>query len=254
MGLVWNAELYDGKHAFVASYGADLFELLAAQPGERVLDLGCGTGDHVAALRARGIDALGVDASAEMLARARQKFPDHPAHVFRVGDARSLDVAGEFDAVVSNAVLHWVPDADLAARSIHAALRPGGRFVAELGGSGNTATIGGGVEALRGARGLPPVRSPWYFPTVGQYAAVLERAGLEVRQAWLFDRPTQLEGDDGLATWVRMFGHHWLTDVPDVDAFLAELSHALRPALHRDGHWFADYRRLRVVAVKPSGR
>ncbi|WP_394831030.1 methyltransferase domain-containing protein [Pendulispora rubella] len=248
MGLVWNAELYDAKHAFVAQYGADLFEVLAAKPGERVLDVGCGTGDHVALLSARGVAALGVDASPEMIERARAKYPEAD---LRVADVRSLGFEREFDAVVSNAVLHWVHEADAAAHSIAAALKAGGRFVAELGGAGNVAILVAGVQASRAHFGLPPARSPWYFPTVAQYAAVLERAGLEVREALLFDRPTKLEGDDGIATWVRMFGHGLLADVADADALLADASRRLAPQLHRDGHWFADYRRLRIVAVKP---
>ncbi|WP_394841720.1 methyltransferase domain-containing protein [Pendulispora brunnea] len=250
MGLVWNAQLYDAKHAFVAQYGADLFEVLAAKPGERVLDVGCGTGDHVAELRARGVDAVGVDASPDMIARARAKYTDAD---LRVADARSLGFEGEFDAVVSNAALHWVHEADAAAQSIAAALKAGGRFVAELGGAGNVAILVAGVQASRAHIGLPPAPSPWYFPSVAQYAAVLEHAGLEVRQASLFDRPTKLEGDDGVANWVRMFGHAFLAGVADADAdaLLADVSQRLEPQLHRDGCWFADYRRLRIVAVKP---
>jgi len=249
MTQVWNADLYDAKHAFIAAYGVDLLDLLAAKTGERVLDLGCGTGDHVHALRARGVDAVGVDASAEMIARALVKFPEA---TLRVADARSLGFAEEFDAVISNAVLHWVPEADAVAVSVAAALKPGGRLVAELGGAGNIATIAGGIDALRAARGLPPAPPLWYFPTVGQYAAVLERAGLEVRQASLFDRPTKLDGEQGLVTWVRMFGSSLLSGVTDAPGLLAELDRRLRPSLYRDGHWFADYRRLRVVAVKPA--
>ncbi len=243
----WNAELYDAKHAFVASFGADLFELLAAQPGERVLDLGCGTGDHVSALRERGVQAEGVDQSPEMIARARKKFPGAP---FEVADARALAFEGTFDAVVSNAVLHWVLPPEAAARSIAAALKPGGRFVAELGGAGNIAAIAGGLAALRTKRGLPNTAPSWYFPTVGQYASVLEGAGLEVRRAWLFDRPTRLEGEDGMANWVRMFASGVLADVPDFEAMLADLDALLRPRLHHDGAWYADYRRLRIVAFK----
>ncbi|HWL89319.1 MAG TPA: methyltransferase domain-containing protein [Polyangiaceae bacterium] len=249
MSLTWNAELYDTKHAFVTAYGADLLELLAAKPQERVLDLGCGTGDHVGALHARGVEAVGVDASPEMIERARAKFPDAS---FRVGDARSLEFTGAFDAVFSNAVLHWVPEADAVARSIAAALKPGGRFVAELGGAGNNANILSGVAAVRAARHLPPLSSPWYFPTIGQYASVLESAGLETRHAWLFDRPTPLEGDDGMANWLRMFGASLLRDMPDLDAMFRELEQHLRPTLHRDGRWYVDYRRLRIVAVKSS--
>ncbi|MGW5362124.1 class I SAM-dependent methyltransferase [Actinopolymorpha pittospori] len=247
----WNASLYDDKHGFVSALGAGVIDLLDARPGERVLDVGCGTGDHVASLRAAGVEVTGVDASADMISRAREKFPDLPV---RVADVRDLPFDAEFDAVLSNATLHWVREAPAAASSIARALAPGGRFVAEFGGAGNIATIADGARTLREDLGLAPVQSPWFFPTIGVYAAMLEAVGLEVSGAWLFDRPTQLAGEDGLANWLRMFCAHLLAGVPDVDAFLAELAIRLRPVLYRDGSWWADYRRIRVTAVKPALR
>jgi SAM-dependent methyltransferase len=245
----WDADLYDSRHDFVASLGGGLLDLLAAAPGERVLDAGCGTGDLAAALAEAGAEVVGVDASAEMVARGHARFP----HLdLRVGDLRVPGSVGTgFDAVLSNAVLHWIPDADAAAATLAGALRPGGRLVAELGGRGNVAAIDRGARGLRAALGLPDAPDPWYFPGIADYAAVLERAGLEVTSARLFDRPTRLTGDDGLAAWVRMFGGHLLTGVTDPDTFLADLAVRLRPELHRDGSWWADYRRLRVTAVRP---
>jgi trans-aconitate methyltransferase len=250
----WDASTYDRSFGFVASYGNDLLELLAALPGERVLDLGCGTGDHVALLRSRRVVATGVDGSAEMVAQARAKYPDFP--YFSVADARDLSgVAATapkdgFDAVFSNAVLHWILEPEAVAASVAALLKPGGRFVAEFGGSGNVATIIDGAQRLRAERGLPEADLPWYFPTVGAYATVLERAGLEVRSAWLFDRPTVLDGDHGLVDWCRMFGGFLLDGVDSSDEFLQALGERLRPALYRNGSWWADYRRLRVVALR----
>ncbi|MBE1609486.1 class I SAM-dependent methyltransferase [Actinopolymorpha pittospori] len=247
----WNASLYDDKHGFVSALGAGVIDLLDARPGERVLDVGCGTGDHVASLRAAGVEVTGVDASADMISRAREKFPDLPV---RVADVRDLPFDAEFDAVLSNATLHWVREAPAAASSIARALAPGGRFVAEFGGAGNIATIADGAQTLRKDLGLAPAQSPWFFPTIGVYAAMLEAVGLEVSGAWLFDRPTQLVGEDGLANWLTMFCAHLLVGVPDVDGFLAELATRLRPVLYRDGSWWADYRRIRVTAVKPALR
>jgi trans-aconitate methyltransferase len=241
--------LYDTRHAFVAAYGEDVVRLLDAQSGEKILDVGCGTGDHVAALRARGVVATGLDASPDMVRRASAKYPGLPVEV---GDVRQLAADASHDAVFSNAVLHWVPQADEAAAAIYGALRPGGRFIAEFGGSGNVAAIVDGVATVRERWGLAAASSPWYYPTVGEYAAVLERTGFEVRQAYLFDRPTRLDGDHGLTAWLRMFGEALLTAVSDRDAFLSDVEAVLRPRLWRDGTWWADYRRLRVQAVKTS--
>jgi trans-aconitate methyltransferase len=246
---IWDASLYDNRHGFVAAYGADLLELLDAKPGERVLDLGCGTGDHVAALRERGVAAIGIDASVEMVQRARAKHPGLPVSV---GDARRLEPSLDFDAVFCNAVLHWILEVDETAAAIAGALRPGGRLVAELGGAGNTATILGGIDALRAEHGLPPVTTAWYFPALGEYASALEKAGFEVRRAWLFERPTRLDGEHGLRTWVQMFGAHLVDGATDADTFLAELEERLRPQLWRNDAWWADYRRLRIAAIKPA--
>ena len=245
----WDAALYDRHHGFVASYGQDLLELLAALPGERVLDLGCGTGDHVALLRSRRVVADGVDASAEMIARAEAKYPDFP--YFSVADARELAVEDRYDAVFSNAVLHWVPEPERVAASVARALRPGGRFVAEFGGSGNVGTIIRAGQEVRAEAGLPAAPLPWYYPTVGEYATVVENVVLEVRSAWLFDRPTVLDGTAGLENWVRMFAS-FLVEGVDEGKFFAALEERVRGALWRNGAWWADYRRLRLVAVKPG--
>jgi trans-aconitate methyltransferase len=242
----WDPALYDGRHSFVTALGSGVLELLAAAPGERVLDVGCGTGDHVAQLRNSGVEAVGVDASVEMIERARAKYPDLPVGV---ADVTALPYQAEFDAVMSNATLHWVRDAEAAARSIHGALRPRGRFVAELGGAGNVATITTVVDSARAELGVEPAERLWYFPTIGAYASLLESAGFDVGRAWLFDRPTVLSGDDGMGNWLRMFGPHLLAGVQDEDALVGELVERLRPLLHRDGCWWADYRRLRVIAT-----
>lgn len=225
----WDATLYDGRHDFVWKFGDSLVELLAPRPGERVLDVGCGTGHLTAKIATAGAEAVGLDPSAEMLAAARREYPQLR---FVEGDARGFDL-GAFDAVFSNAALHWVRPAEDAVRWIARALRPGGRFVAEFGGKGNVARI---VAACGG--GTPD----WYNPGVAEYAGLLEAHGLEVRFATLFDRPTPLEG--GLRDWLRQFA-------PGVgEGEYGRIEDAARADLWREGRWVADYRRLRVVAVK----
>lgn len=249
----WDADLYERRHGFVHREAADLVDLLDPSPGDRVLDLGCGTGHLAADLRDRGAAVVGLDRSAEMLHEARRRYDGLP--VIR-GDARWLPVHRSLDGVFSNATLHWVPpdDAEPAARAIHSALRPGGRFVAELGGEGNVATISEAVEASLRDNGHDPTgRNPWYFPSLGEYATVLETAGFEVRYARLFDRPTPLEGaESGLRDWLSMFAEAYLEGLAPTERerVVAAVEDRLRPALFEDGTWIADYRRLRVVAVR----
>jgi trans-aconitate methyltransferase len=245
----WDAGLYDDKHAFVWRHGASLVELLAPRPGERVLDLGCGTGHLAARIAAAGAAVVGLDSSAEMLAQARAA---HPHLEFVPGDARDFSFPEPFDAVFSNAVLHWVREPGRVVRRVRDALRPGGRFVAELGGRGNVRAVVAALRAAAGRVGVPLDEPLWYFPGVAEYAALLEGAGLEVTFAALFDRPTPLEGPDGLRDWVRMFARPVFDAVPSdrAEEFLREVEEAARSELFREGVWTADYRRLRVVAVR----
>jgi trans-aconitate methyltransferase len=245
----WAPDAYRSKAGFVAKLGRDLIALLDPKPGERVLDLGAGTGELTAELAAAGASVLGVDASAEMVEAARRSLP---ALEFAVGDGQRLSFDAEFDAVFSNAALHWMPDADAVARGVARALKPKGRFVAEFGGSGCVATISEAASVELSARGHDPQAFPrWYFPNLAEYAGVLDRAGFEPRLLHLFDRPTPLEGENGLGDWLGVFmtaareklGPEW----PD---FVANVAERCRPRLCRDGVWFVDYVRLRLSAIR----
>jgi trans-aconitate 2-methyltransferase len=243
----WNPALYDDKHSFVWRQAASLVELLAPVAGERIVDLGCGTGHLTAELVRRGAIVVGFDHSADMVATARKNYPEL---TFLQADARDFAVEAPVDAVFSNAALHWVPEAERVIASIRRALRPGGRFVAEFGGKGNVRAIVAGLDRTFAELGLEPPSTPWFFPALGQYARLLEQGGLETVYAVLFDRPTPLEGPTGLRHWIEMFGQEWLAQVPAElrGRFFDRLDELVAPALRKGETWVADYRRLRVVA------
>ena len=251
----WDAAAYDGSHSFVYEYGSDVVDLLDPDPGERILDLGCGTGHLTDRIAASGATVVGIDESAEMIETAREA---HPERRFVRADARDFDLADlsvdrRFDAVFSNAALHWIDDQDAVLDSVTDALRPGGRFVAELGGLGNVASVVAAVRAALRERGYES-EHPWYFPTVGEHATVLEAAGFEVRFAELFDRPTDLDGRDGLRNWLDVFGDSLFAPLTDDEreAVVTAVEDRLRGELYDPGTetWTADYRRLRFVAVR----
>jgi len=249
----WDAGLYDAKHAFVWEKAKGVVDLLAAKPGERILDLGCGTGTLTAEIAASGAKVIGIDRSADMIDAAGKKFP---AVRFEVCDARDLRFSQEFDAVFSNAALHWIPEAQRVVDGIARALKPGGRFVAEFGGKGNVRHVVTALESALTQRGIPAKGvNPWYYPSIAEYSALLESHRLEVIEAALFERPTSLEdGERGLQTWLTMFGAAFLDRVPPArqQAFLRAVEVNARPALWKSDHWQLDYRRLRIAARKLS--
>jgi ubiquinone/menaquinone biosynthesis C-methylase UbiE len=246
----WNAGLYDDKHSFVWKMATGLLELLDAQPGERVLDLGCGTGTMAAQIAETGAIVTGTDRSAEMIRQAREK---HPALKFTVMDARELEFAGgQFDAVFSNAALHWIKEPELVIEGIAKCLEPGGRFVAEFGGKGNIGTLIAACEsAWKNSASTEKMPNPWYFPSLAEYAGLLEKHGFEVTFATLFDRPTPLEdGERGLQNFLEMFGGTILDSLTmeQRKELLKTVEAEARDSLWQGDHWVLDYRRLRVMA------
>ncbi|HEX4130460.1 MAG TPA: methyltransferase domain-containing protein [Pirellulales bacterium] len=245
---MWDATLYDAKHSFVFGHGQDLVELLAPRPGESIVDLGCGTGHLTARIAELGANVIGIDQSSEMIAQARQ---NHPAIDFQLADATSFTVPRPVDALFSNAALHWVRPPGDAAEHMAAALQPGGRLVAEFGGHGNVARV---VAALAEVTSLPPADTwLWYFPHLGEYTALVEQHGFEVRQAALFDRPQPLEdGGEGMRNWLLMFAAQVLdrVDADRRDTVIAAALSRLRSSLWDGTRWTVDYRRLRLVAVR----
>jgi trans-aconitate methyltransferase len=245
----WDAGLYDDKHSFVWKLSAGVLELLNAQSGERILDLGCGTGHLTAKIAETGALVVGVDRSPEMIRQAKEKYPSLQ---FEVMDAREIQLDGNFDAVFSNATLHWIMEPERAIAGIKKSLRPGGRFVAEFGGKGNNGELLKAVQHAWQKLGIAgPAPHPWYYPTLAEYAGLLEQHGFEVTHATLFDRPTPLDdGVRGLRNWLEMFGSAFVEGLPDAtrERLLGEIERESRPKLFHDDHWVMDYRRLRVVA------
>lgn len=250
MNITWNAEGYERDFSFVPAYGAAAIDLIRAGAGATCLDLGCGNGTLTAELAARGLRVSGMDASPEMVRLARAT---HPGLRFSLGDATSFRLDEPVDVVFSNSMLHWI-DAGrhpAALSCVADALVPGGELVFECGGRGCGARIHAALARAFGRHGLG-YEMPFYFPTVGEYAPLVEAAGLRVTDAFLFDRPTALKGPDGMADWIRMFVRRPFEglDPALTKRIVAEAVDDLRPAMLRDGTWYADYVRLRMRAEK----
>lgn len=247
-GQRWSADAYARNGRFVADLGASLLEWLQPRPGERVLDLGCGDGVLTQRLIDAGCAVVGVDASPELVAAARERGIDA-----RLVDGQVLGFRNEFDAVFSNAALHWMKrDPGAVTAGVHAALRRGGRFVAEMGGAGNVAAIRNALHAALMRRMLDPNEAdPWYFPTIEEYRAHLAAAGFEVERIESYARPTPLPGD--VTSWITTFAQPFL-DLVAADqraTLIEEVRETLKPRLCREnGQWVADYVRLRFIAHK----
>ncbi|HCF49177.1 MAG TPA: SAM-dependent methyltransferase [Syntrophomonas sp.] len=248
----WNPDLYDEKHAFVSKLGEDLIELLQPQSGELILDLGCGTGDLSHLIKQSGATVEGLDASKEMVARAREKYPDIQ---FRPGDACSLNIYERYDAVFSNAVLHWIKEPEKALAGIWQALKKKGRFVAEFGGRGNVNNVTRAVMKCLREMGHPVSDAdlPWYYPSIGEYTSLMEEHGFCVTYARYFVRPTILEdGENGLSNWLDMFADllfkNYTADQKQM--IFGQIKDQLRDSTLQDGQWIVDYKRIRVVGIK----
>ncbi len=245
----WTAAGYAANAYFVPALGQPVLDLLQPQPGERILDLGCGDGILTEKLVALGAKVIGVDNSPDMIAAALLRGID-----VRMMDARLLTFVNEFDAVFSNAALHWVkddPDAPIA--GAFRALVPGGRFVGELGGHGCVSAITVALMTTLERRGIPDASSwiPWYFPTVDEYETRMGRAGFVTQGVQLIPRPTPLP--TGMRGWLETFANPFCAALSqnERDGFLDEVTALLKPVLcDSQGRWTADYMRLRFAAIK----
>jgi ubiquinone/menaquinone biosynthesis C-methylase UbiE len=245
MQQTWDASLYAGNGRFVALLAESLVEALQPQPGERILDLGCGDGFLTRRIAESGATLVGVDNSSQMVAAAKEQGADA---LYASGE--SLPFNQEFDAVFSNAALHWMSDQDAVLRGVHRALKPGGRFVAECGGQGNIAAIRVALLAVLTAHGISPERiENNRFFGCAEYRARLESQGFLVEEITLTPRPTPLPS--GMAAWLETFRRSVLELLPHQEraAAIEQIVTLLKPVLcDREGHWTADYVRLRFLA------
>ncbi|PZC44502.1 MAG: Trans-aconitate methyltransferase [Chloroflexi bacterium] len=248
----WDAQTYADDFSFVAASARDLIEWLGPQSGEKILDLGCGTGALSATIAESGAVVEGVDQDASMLALAAR---EHPGIAFRQADGQALRVDAPLDAVFSNAALHWMPDQDAVVRSVAAALRPGGRFVAEMGGKRNIAAILAPLRAAMAEAGVPVAQQPqpWVFPSPAEQASRLEAQGFEVRRLAYFDRPSPFEGGmDGMRGWLQMFARAFSAVCPADrwEQVVRAVEDGARDQLFDGERWVGDYVRLRFLAQR----
>lgn len=248
----WNAQFYDNQHSFVFKYGEEVVQLLHPQAGERILDLGSGTGHLTKKIADAGAEVMGIDRSPEMITQAQSNYPEL---TFRQMDGADFRFEQPFDAVFSNATLHWIHEAEKVIACVYHALKPGGRLVAELGGKGNVQRI---LTALQTALYEKNIRFNVftnYFPSVAEYTSLLEKAGFRVRLAAHFDRDTELQDpQDGVIEWIRMFRSEAWAQVNEKDQpqVAERIKEQLKPTNFRDDKWFADYKRLRIVATREA--
>jgi SAM-dependent methyltransferase len=247
----WEPGDYAKNAAFVPALGAPVLALLDPKPSERILDLGCGDGVLTVKLVEAGAEIVGVDASDTMIAAAKARGLD--AHVV---DGQALDFDGEFDAVFSNAALHWMLDGQAVARGVFRALKPGGRFVGEMGGQGNVATLRSGLRTELLRRGYKvPEEDPQWYPGIAEFSAVYEAAGFVDVDAKLIPRPTPLPA--GVAGWLKTFRAGFMDHAAVPDSEQDDVAQAVEASLETklrkdDGTWEADYVRLRFTMRKPD--
>ncbi len=246
---VWNTTEYEKNFSFVYEYGEDLLKLLNPKPGERILDLGCGTGQLTNYIGNSGAEVVGMDKSEGMISSAKAKYP---ALEFHQKDATNFRFEHRFNAIFSNATLHWVLDPLSCIRSMNENLKSGGRLVLEFGGKDNVRNIIVPLRKVLAKNGYTEQSKLilWYFPSIGSYASALEDAGFHVISAWHYNRPTTLQTD--LCGWMEMFADPFFKGIPsnEIELIKKEAQELAKPKTYINGNWVADYWRIRIQAKK----
>lgn len=247
--MQWNANLYTNHASFVYQYGENVIDWLNPQENEAILDLGCGTGQLTKMIAERGAEVVGIDSSKEMINEARSVFPTVD---FRVEDAQNVKLNQPFDAVFSNAALHWMLDAEAVIKNVYDALKDHGRFVAEFGEKRNIQTIRRAIDQALNEMGYS-IASCWYFPSVGEYATLLEKYQFKIGMISSFERPTYIgKGDQAMKNWLENFAQYYLQQlsINDKETCIYRVIELVRQEFEREEGWYADYHRLRFVAMK----
>lgn len=248
MNIKWNAKRYEENFSFVPEYGTAVLDLIEHGPGAFVVDLGCGNGTLTHELYRRGFRVLGIDASAEMLELAKKNYPDLE---FIQEDAVSFRLPQPADIIFSNAVFHWINRQEELISNLYHNLKSGGELVFEFGGYGCAQTVHSALKGIFEGKGLT-YKTSFYFPTIGEYAELLEKHGFLVKYAVLFDRPTKQAGERGLRDWILMFDAEPFTDMSEdcKEEIISLAEQKLKSRLWSDGVWSVDYVRIRMRALK----
>ena len=245
----WDPETYAKNARFVSDLGAPLIALLEPRAGELILDLGCGDGALTEKIASAGARVIAIDASFEQVQAAKGR--GLPAVIM---DGQNLSFKIHFNAVFTNAALHWMKRPEQVAHGVWRCLRPGGRFTGEFGGKGNVETIRAALHRILTNRGVnSDAVDPWYYPSPQEYSRILTNSGFLVEAIQLIPRPTKLPGD--IVAWLEVFAQPFTKALPETEraGFLEEIKTEVAPALRQpDGSWFADYVRLRFLARKPN--
>ena len=244
----WDSNNYTDNFQFVHKYGEGVLELLTVPKGSFVVDLGCGNGALTKRLYEKGFRTLGIDASPQMLEKAKEL---HPKLDFRLDDACKFRLEEKADAIFSNAVFHWIDDHDALVKNVSENLRSGGEFVFEFGGKGCAETVHNAMEQAISSFGLKYVNN-FKFRSIGEFAPLLEKYGFSVKYAVLYGRPTEQIGENGLENWINMFlGAAFNGISSEMKAeIIKKVVELCRPELYTDGKWIIDYVRLQMKAIK----
>lgn len=246
---LWEPKSYNSTGKFVTQYGNEVLNLLNPTQGQNILDLGCGTGELSNEIKKTGAKVTGVDISENMLKKAKENYPDID---FEQMDAQQcLNFEKEsFDAVFSNAALHWMTNPLAVIKNINNILKKDGKFVFEMGGKGNIKEVLSSLDTTAKKYQIEDYDIDNFYPSISEYSSLLEKNGFTVKYMTLFERPTLLEGKDGFKNWVKTFRVNLLKQMDNIDEFLNDAEILAREHLFKNGKWYADYVRLRGVAIK----